>query len=123
MYKLLNTSVGRVASQAMFGTSTLDVYFKLAKVLMKYAIQIGGAIGINVVQTIRKYKKYINLPNNRRVLETLSAKNKNTVIKNAIGRLLNNNRRPSTARTIVTRTNSVLGFPVTRRVRRPSYAR
>ena len=123
MYKLLNTPVGRVASQAMFGTSTLDVYFKLAKVLMKYAIQIGGAIGINVVQTIRKYKKYIKLPNNRRVLETLSVKNKNIVIENAIGRLLNSNRRPAAARIIVTR-NTVLGIPVTRRLRRsPTSAR
>lgn len=122
-YKLLNSTPGRVVSQAILGKSTLDLYFELAKALMKYAIQIGGAIGISVVTTIRAYKKRRNLPSNLRALGNMPLNKKNKLVQNAIGRLLNNNRRPATARINVTRNNAVLGFPVTRRVRRPSSAR
>lgn len=122
-YKLLNTTPGRVFSQAILGKSTLDLYFELAKALMKYAIQIGGAIGISVVSTIKAYKNRRNLSNNLRALGNMPQNKKNRLVQNAIGRLINNNRRPATARINVTRNNAVLGFPVTRRVRRPASAR
>jgi hypothetical protein len=127
----LNTGGGRLATHAFAGKSTLDLYYILAKTIMKYAIQVGGVIGVSALSAIKAYKNRVELPNNLRALGNISQSAQRRIMMDAVNKLLrgvknnnNNNRRPATAGVNVTRNNAVLGFPVTRRVRRrPNSAR
>ena len=124
--KILNSTAGRAIMTVAGLKTTRQYYVDLSVLLTRYLVTFAAGYGINMVQTIREFKKFRNLPNNLKMASLLTENERLRIAGGVLNsvRQISLNNRPSTARNTTTRNNAVLGFPVTRRVvRRPASAR